>query len=201
MAALIRLATPRDGAGLAAIYRPAVTDAAISFEMDPPDAATMASRVASTTSRLPWIVCESGSNIVGYAYATPFRDRAAYQWSVEVSAYVHQDARRAGVARALYASLFSVLVLQGFRNAYAGITLPNDASVGLHQSMGFTPVGVFQGVGYKLGSWHDVAWFERPLAPRDAEPRPPAALPQLISTPALREALATGISLLRPPVA
>jgi L-amino acid N-acyltransferase YncA len=201
LTALIRIATPLEGPGLAAIYRPAVTNAAISFEMDPPDASTMASRVTNTTSRLPWIVCESGSNIVGYAYATPFRDRAAYQWSVEVSAYVHQDARRAGVARALYASLFSVLVLQGFRNAYAGITLPNDASVGLHQSVGFTRVGVYQGVGYKLGSWHDVAWFERPLAARDAEPQSPAALPQLISMPALREALATGISLLRPPVA
>lgn len=197
----IRLATAADGAALAAIYRPAVTETAISFELEPPDAAVMATRVAATLSRLPWIVCETPAGIAGYAYASPHRDRAAYQWSVEVSAYVRQDVRRAGAARALYASLFAILVVQGYRNAYAGITLPNDASVGLHRAVGFTSVGVYRGIGYKMGAWHDVGWFERPLAPRTADPPPPKLLPELTGAPELDEALSTGLSLLRAPLA
>jgi L-amino acid N-acyltransferase YncA len=197
LATVIRLATPLDGAALAAIYRPAVTDAAISFEIEPPDAPAMAKRVTSTTAQLPWIVYESDAGIAGYAYAGAFRNRAAYQWSVEVSAYVRLEARRAGVARALYTSLFEILVLQGYRNAYAGITLPNDASVGLHRSVGFTPIGVYQGVGFKMGSWQDVGWFERPLAPRGAQPQPPTPLPELLGNPAFREALDAGIAQLR----
>lgn len=201
MAAVIRMASALDGPALAAIYRPAVTDTAISFEVEPPDYSMMAARVARTTSRLPWIVCDTGSDVVGYAYASPHRDRPAYQWSVEVSAYVRADARRAGVARALYASLFSILALQGFRNAYAGVTLPNEASEGLHQSVGFRPIGVFRGVGWKRGAWHDVGWYERALVPRDRDPEPPVALPQIVRTPGCREALVAGLTLLRPPVA
>lgn len=197
---VIRLAEPRDGAALAAIYRPAIVDSAISFEFEPPDGATMTSRAAATLVHLPWLVCDIGADIVGYAYATRYRERPAYQWSVEVSAYVRQDMRRAGVARALYASLFAILVLQGFRNAYAGITLPNDASVGLHRAVGFTPIGVYRGAGHKLGAWHDVAWFERPLAPRDSDPEPPQPLPQILNEPAFADALAAGLMHLRPPI-
>ena len=108
-----------------------------------------------------------------------------------ISAYVRADARRAGIGHALYASLLAVLVRQGFRDAYAGVTLPNDASVALHRAAGFTPVGVYRGVGYKLGAWHDVAWFERALAPRVAEPPEPVPLPAL-DPDAVREALAAG---------
>jgi L-amino acid N-acyltransferase YncA len=114
-----------------------------------------------------------------------------------LSAYVRGDARRAGVARALYTSLFAVLAAQGFRNAYAGIALPNDASVGLHTAVGFTPVGVYRGVGYKLGAWHDVAWLERPVAPRDAEPSTPLSLSEIAGSAALRTALLAGVPLLR----
>ncbi|HKP77299.1 MAG TPA: arsinothricin resistance N-acetyltransferase ArsN1 family B [Longimicrobiaceae bacterium] len=173
----IRLATPDDGSALAAIYRPAVTDAATSFEVEAPDGEEMGRRVAQMLERTPWLVCERDGTVLGYAYASPHRDRPAYQWSAEVSAYVHPDARRLGVGRALYASLFAALAVQGFRNAYAGITLPNPASVGLHTSVGFTPVGVYRGVGWKHGAWHDVAWFERPLAPRITDPPPPRPLP------------------------
>jgi L-amino acid N-acyltransferase YncA len=193
----IRLATDLDGPAIADIYRPAVTDAVISFEIEPPDGAAMAARVANTLVQLPWLVCEAGSGVVAYAYATAFRNRAAYQWSVEVSAYVREDSRRAGAARALYSSLFAVLVLQGYRNALAGITLPNEASVGLHRAVGFTMIGVYRGVGYKHGAWHDVGWYERPLAPRDAEPQPPIPLPQLLDTVEYRQALAAGLPLLR----
>lgn len=197
----IRLATALDGPAIAEIYRPAVTDAAISFEIEPPDGVQMSARVADTLMRLPWLVCEAGADVVAYAYASAFRNRAAYQWSVEVSAYVREDARRAGAARALYESLFAVLVLQEYRNALAGITLPNEASVGFHRSVGFTTIGVYRGVGYKHGAWHDVGWYERPLASRDADPRPPVPLTQLAGTAELRSALALGESHLRPPLA
>jgi L-amino acid N-acyltransferase YncA len=188
----IRLATPADGPALADIYRPAVVDFATSFELEPPDGAEMARRIARVMERTPWLVCERDGAVLGYAYAGAHRDRPAYQWSVEVSAYVHGDARRLGVGRALYASLFAALAVQGFRSAYAGVTLPNPASVGLHAAVGFTPVGVFRGVGYKHGAWHDVAWFELPLAPRDADPPPPRPVRDCRDDPAFLAALDTG---------
>jgi len=181
---LIRLARAEDGPALAAIYAPAVAGRATSFEAEPPDGGEMARRVERLLARTPWLVLAVDGAVAGYAYASPHRDRAAYQWSVEVSAYVAEAAHRRGVGRALYAALFGVLALQGFRNAYAGITLPNDASVGLHRALGFAPVGVYRGVGYKLGAWHDVAWFERALAPRDAAPSPPVPLADLCADPA-----------------
>ena len=157
----------------------------------------MARRVESLTKRTPWLVCEFQSNVVGYAYASPHRDRWAYQWSVEVSAYVGAAAQRSGVARALYTSLFAVLVMQGFRNAYAGITLPNAASVRLHEAVGFTPVGIYRGVGYKFGAWHDVLWLERALAPRVIDPTPPTPLFAARSNPTFGQALSAGLPLLR----
>ena len=199
--ARIRLATAADGAALAAIYAPAVRDRATSFELEPPDGDEMARRVERLTARTPWLVLERDARVLGYAYASPHRDRPAYQWSVEVSAYVHADAHRAGVGRALYTSLFAVLALQGFRNAYAGITLPNDASEGMHRALGFAPVGVFRGVGYQLGAWHDVVWLERAIAPHDAEPAPPVPLPELRDARALHAALDAGLSCLRPDAA
>jgi L-amino acid N-acyltransferase YncA len=182
MSLLLRLASPADGPALAEIYRPAVTDSATSFELDPPDGAEMARRAARILERTPWLVYDRDGLVLGYAYAGPHRERPAYQWSVEVSAYVHPTAHRLGVARALYTSLFAALAVQGFRNAYAGVTLPNEASLRLHTSMGFTPIGVFRGIGYKQGAWHDVAWFERALAPRDGEPLSPKA-PQAPKAP------------------
>jgi phosphinothricin acetyltransferase len=198
-AARIRLAAPADAGSLAALYAPAVRGRATSFELEPPDAAEMGQRVATVLARTPWLVCERAGRVVGYAYAGRHRDRAAYQWSVEVSAYVDTAAHRGGVGRALYESLFAVLALQGFRNAYAGITLPNPASQALHAAAGFTPVGVYRGVGYKAGAWHDVLWLERPLAERVPEPPAPTALPALLGTPVLEAALAAGISRLRTP--
>ena len=139
----------------------------------------MARRVERCLARTPWLVAEREGVVVGYAYAGAHRDRPAYQWSVETSAYVRDDAHRGGVGRALYAELFALLARQGFRNAYAGITLPNDASVGFHEACGFTRVGVYRGVGYKLGAWHDVLWLERALLPRVSDPQLPIPLPAL----------------------
>ncbi|HEX9483575.1 MAG TPA: GNAT family N-acetyltransferase [Gemmatimonadaceae bacterium] len=197
MSTLIRLATPTDGPALATIYSPAVTAGAISFELEAPDGDEMGRRVERLIVRTPWLVCVHDGTVVGYAYASPHRDRPAYQWSVEMSAYVSADVRRAGVGRALYASLFAVLALQGFQNAYAGITLPNAASVGFHLAAGFTLVGTYRDVGYKLGKWHDVMWLERALAPHSTTPTPPTPLQMVANSPALASALATGLPLLR----
>lgn len=193
----IRLATSADGAPLAKIYRPAVEESVASFELEAPDSAEMARRVERIIQRTPWLVFETDGRILGYAYASTHRERAGYRWSVEVSAYVAADAQRKGIGRALYASLFAVLVHQGFVNAYAGITLPNPSSLALHTAVGFTPVGVYSGIGYKHGAWHDVIWLERPLSGHDTHPRPPIALPELSGTPEFGKAIQTGMSLIQ----
>jgi L-amino acid N-acyltransferase YncA len=193
----IRLATAMDGADFAEIYRPAVVGSPISFEIEPPDGAEMSRRVTAALARFPWLAFEDDGVAMGYAYAGTHRARPAYQWSAEVSAYVHEHARRRGVARALYTSLFAMLRHLGYCNAYAGITLPNAASVGLHESLGFRAVGVFHDVGYKLGRWHDVGWWERPLGERVAHPDPPRVIGDLTGTAAFEAALADGRRLLR----
>ena len=193
----IRLATAMDGADFAEIYRPAVVGSPISFEIEPPDGAEMSRRVTAALARFPWLAFEDDGVAMGYAYAGTHRARPAYQWSAEVSAYVHEDARRRGVARALYTSLFAMLRQLGYCNAYAGITLPNAASVGLHESLGFRAVGVFHDVGYKLGRWHDVGWWERPLGERVAHPDPPRMIGDLLGTAAFDVALADGRHVLR----
>lgn len=195
MPAAIRLARPSDGPAVAAIYAPCVATP-ISFELEAPDGAEMSRRIERTLARTPWLVCVDAADLLGYAYATGHRERAAYAWSVEVSAYVHERARRRGVARALYASLCATLEAQGFRNAYAGIALPNEPSVALHEASGFGRVGVYRAVGYKLGAWHDVLWMERALAPRVVDPAPPIALPALAET-TREQTLAAGMPLLR----
>jgi L-amino acid N-acyltransferase YncA len=190
VAPLLRLAQIIDGATIADIYRPAVVGRATSFELEAPDAVEMSRRVGACLERMPWLVAQDEGQVVGYAYAGPHRSRAAYQWSVEVSAYVDETVHRRGVGRALYEALFRVLALQGYKNAYAGITLPNAASEGFHRRLGFTPVGVFRHVGYKHGKWHDVAWLERSLAPRDdAPPTPPIPLSVLAGSPLLGAAI------------
>lgn len=190
----IRLAVPSDAPAVAEIYRPAVVGSPISFEYEPPDAEEMGRRIATLAPRFPWLVSEVDGVVLGYAYASPHRDRHAYQWSVDVSAYVHASVRRSGIARALYTSLFAVLALQGFRNAYAGIALPNDASVGFHTSLGFSPVGVYRQVGYKLGAWHDVGWFARELALHVHEPPPPLPVLAIVGTADFNRALESGLS-------
>jgi L-amino acid N-acyltransferase YncA len=196
---MIRLATPADGARLAEIYAPAVVGSGISFELQPPDGAEMARRVGYVTSRTPWLLCEHRGVVAGYAYAGRFRERAAYDWSVEVSAYVDAEHHRAGVARALYTSLFAALAVQGFHNAYAGVALPNEASVALHLAMGFTAVGTYRRVGFKLGRWRDVAWFERTIVPHVDVPLPPRLLPDVRAEAAFIAALSAGEPLLRRP--
>jgi L-amino acid N-acyltransferase YncA len=162
----IRAATTEDAAACAAIYTPYVTDTTISFETEPPTQAEMAERIAAAERTHAWLVLEDledGGRVVGYAYAGPWRSRAAYRWTCETSIYLEIGRRRTGSGRALYEALLARLAERGFRTAVAGMTLPNEASIALHRAMGFEPVGTFRQVGRKHGQWHDVAWTQRAL--------------------------------------
>jgi phosphinothricin acetyltransferase len=163
---VIRQACEADAPALLAIYRPYVESSAVSFETVLPTAQEFAARIARAVAGWQWLVAEHEGRCVGYVYGSSHRERAAYRWSVDVSVYVHTDYHRQGVGRGLYLRLFEELALEGYCNAYAGITLPNDASIALHRGVGFEFVGTFKAVGRKFGRWHDVAWFHRPL--RDA---------------------------------
>jgi L-amino acid N-acyltransferase YncA len=170
----IRPADVTDATGIAAVYRPYVTDSVASFETVAPDAGEVARRMLAAP-RLPWFVaCRDGA-VVGYAYAGRHRARPAYRWSVDCSVYLDPAERGAGTARALYAQLLPELAALGYVTAFAGIALPNPASVGLHTALGFTPVGVYRAAGYKSGRWHDVGWWQRPLREPPAVPTEPVA--------------------------
>ncbi|PZR52317.1 GNAT family N-acetyltransferase [Xylanimonas oleitrophica] len=159
-----------DAAACAAVYFPYVTGTAATFEEVPPSGAQMAQRVEAYAASHAWLLAEADGMVLGYAYGSSYRPRPAYRWTAEVSVYLAVDApRRTGAGRALYAALLERLAQRGYRTAIAGITLPNDASVGLHQAFGFTEVGVERHVGWKLGAWHDLLRMQRTLAP-DTEP-------------------------------
>ncbi len=196
MSTIIRMASGQDAAQVAAIYAPVVRETAISFEVDPPDEAEMRRRIVHTLEQYPWLVCETDGEVLGYVYASQHRTRAAYQWSVDVTVYVHPAHRRKGLGRALYTSLLGVLPLQGYTNAYAGITLPNPGSVGLHEAMGFEPVGIYRQVGYKLGRWHDVGWWGLALRAHDLAPSAPLLVTAVQDLPEWRAAIARGLAVL-----
>jgi L-amino acid N-acyltransferase YncA len=197
MSPIIRIATPEDAPTVAEIYAPAVTDYVTSFEITAPSPHEMAARMAKVLPNYPWLVCESAGEVIGYAYASAHHERAAYRWSVDVSAYVSARIHRRGVGTALYVSLFEILALQKYRNAYAGITLPNPASEGMHGRHGFTLVGVYHHVGYKFGAWHDVAWFERAILPTLKDPPEPVSFSEVRDSAPVATALAKGQALLR----
>ncbi len=169
----VRDASERDAEACGAIYAPHVTDTAITFETETPLPAAMAVRIATALRTHAWVVLEDQGRVVGYAYGGPFNSRAAYRWSCEVSVYLERGQRRTGGGRALYGALFDRLAERGFRTAVAGMTLPNDASVGLHRAMGFEPVGTYPRIGWKHGTWHDVAWVQRTIATGQDPPAEP----------------------------
>jgi phosphinothricin acetyltransferase len=176
---VIRLARPGDAADMLVIYAPVVRDTVISFELQVPSGDEMRARIEKTLATHPWLVEERDNRVVGYAYASQHRARAAYQWSVDVSCYVHPDARGKGVGGGLYRALLAILRRQGFQSAFAGIALPNAASVRLHESVGFTPIGVYRESGFKLGAWHDTGWWQCRLGDAPANPEPPRPLASL----------------------
>ncbi|QSX00826.1 GNAT family N-acetyltransferase [Haloterrigena alkaliphila] len=177
--ARIRVATPDDAGAVRDIYAPFCESTAVTFEETPPTAAEMADRIESTLERYPWLVCERDGRVVGYAYASRLRKRRAYQWTVELSVYVADDARRSGVGRALYASLFAVLERQGVRDAYAVTTVPNPDTERFHERLDFERCVDFPTIGYTEGEWRDVAWWRRSIGEKTADPDPITPLPEL----------------------
>ncbi|MGE2814390.1 N-acetyltransferase family protein [Mycobacterium heidelbergense] len=171
----VRPATAADAAACVEIYRPYVLDTVITFETEVPTVEEMAARIVNARVMHEWLVLDVDGDVIGYAYAHQFNSRAAYQWSVETSVYVAQDRRRAGGGRMVYAELLRRLTERGFRHAFAGITQPNDASNALHQAFGFRPAGHYRRVGWKLGAWHDVSWWQLDLPNDGADPPRPIA--------------------------
>jgi phosphinothricin acetyltransferase len=190
----IRMAEPSDAGEVLRIYGPVVRDTCISFETEVPTRQEIERRIAATLEFAPWLLLTDAGRVAGYAYASRHRERAAYRWCVDVSVYVSEELRRSGAGRALYTSLLALLRLQGFCAAHAGITLPNAASVGLHESLGFRPIGVYPGVGFKHGRWHDVGWWQLPLRERNGEPPPLLGAQELRRAAGFEGALGAGLA-------
>lgn len=170
---LVRPATAADAAACAGIYRPYVLDTVITFETEVPTVEAMAVRIVGARGTHEWLVLEVDGRVAGYAYAGQLNSRAAYRWSVETSVYLAQDRLRRGGGRMLYTELLARLARRGFRRAFAGIAQPNEASNALHAAFGFEPAGLYKRVGWKLGAWHDVAWWQLDLVGPDDEVDPP----------------------------
>ena len=180
MSVLIRPADPeRDSAAVAEIYRPAVETSIASFEAAAPDAEEMASRMRKVQGRTPWLVAVDADVVVGYAYAALHKERHGYRWSVDISVYIGEGFQGRGIGRRLYDELLAILRRQGFVNVYAGIALPNPASVALHESIGMGRVAVYERIGFKFGAWRDVAWYGMRIAEPAGEPPEPTWLPEL----------------------
>ncbi|MCL2461258.1 MAG: GNAT family N-acetyltransferase [Defluviitaleaceae bacterium] len=185
----IRSATPADAGAILEIYAPFITGTCITFETEVPSIGEFAARIGSIAKSYPYLVSEMDGKIVGYAYASKHRERAAYRFSADVSVYVAPEYHRQGVGRALYTKLFDMLREQGIYTVFAGITLPNEKSAGLHKALGFIEVGVYHNVGYKLGKWLDVIWMGKALKEYDdpeiefiVEKEPSAAAIEQISS-------------------
>ncbi|HEV8285692.1 MAG TPA: GNAT family N-acetyltransferase [Chitinophagaceae bacterium] len=179
---MIRTATDSDAESILEIYAPYITNTSYTFETEVPTVKSFQERINNYLQTWPWLVCEIDGIIAGYAYGSKHRERVAYQWSVECSVYIHDHFQRAGVAKALYSALIEILKLQGFRNLYAVINLPNEKSVAFHENMGFEYFAVYKNVGYKLGKWKNVGWWQLQLNEYAMEPSPPIKFSQLSKT-------------------
>jgi L-amino acid N-acyltransferase YncA len=197
MAARIRLASEQDAESIRRIYAPYVLETPISFETVPPTETEMRDRLVAGSKAFPWLVCDNDSKVLGYAYASRHRDRLAYGWAVDVAIYVNPRHHRYGIGRGLYSSLLPMLAALGYFQAYAGIALPNESSVGLHEAMGFKRLAVYPNVGFKLGNWHDVGWWLLALREPVSEPAEPRRLTELAETSELPALLAAGEPFLR----
>ena len=182
----IRLITESDAGEVLEIYKPYVLNTIISFEYEVPALHEYVQRIRTNTAEYPWLVCLQNNKIIGYAYASKHRYRTAYQWSPESTVYLSPEFHRKGIARILYETLFSMLRLQGYFNVYAGVSLPNEKSVGFHRSLGFEDIGIFKKIGYKFGNWHDTHWFQLHLTEHIYDPPVPKKLNEVAASPAFQ---------------
>src|SRR3954465_12982744 len=169
----IRIANEADAEAIIGIYGPYCDATTVSFELAAPTVEQMRERIRRVLGSYPWIVAQIDGQVAGYVYASQHRERAAYRWAVDVAIYIAGNEHRRGIGRALYSALFSILREQGYFQAFAGITLPNPASVGLHERMGFRRCALFPGVGFKFGRWLDVGWWQLDLQPERPDPADP----------------------------
>jgi len=175
----IRVANAGDAASILRIYAPYIRDTSYTFELDVPSDESFRERINGYLQTYPWLICEIEGSVAGYAYGSKHRERVAYQWSVECSVYVHDDFQRCGVGRALYSALIELLRLQQFRNLYAVINLPNERSVAFHEKMGFEYFATYKNVGYKLGKWKNVGWWQLQLNEYSNDPEPPSKFSEM----------------------
>ena len=196
MSAVIRLASPSDAAAVHEIYSPIVRDTHISFEQTVPDVGQLAERIGRTLAQYPWLVCEIDGQLAGYAYGSVFRARAAYQWTVETTVYIHAGFQRRGVSRALYSSLLEILREQGYCNAVGVIALPNEGSIRTHEAMGFRRIGIFSNIGHKADAWCDTGWWQLELRPPPVSPMPPRSIGCLATEGQFEDLLLTGLPFL-----
>jgi phosphinothricin acetyltransferase len=193
----LRLAHPGDAAGILAIYAPHCESTCVSFEVVAPSVVQMRERMDGVIDQYPWLMTEIDEEVAGYVYASRHRERAAYRWGVDVAVYIATQHHGQGLGRALYTSLFAILRAQGYFKAYAGISLPNAASVGLHEAMGFRMVGKFPGNGFKLGRWVEVGWWQLDLQPEVMNPTEPLPFSSIRDGEAVAAALGAGQRLLQ----
>lgn len=196
MSAIIRLAKTSDAPDIHQVYAPIVSQTHISFELSVPSVAEIAARISKTLAQHPWLVCDIYGRLAGYAYASAFRARYAYQWTTETTVYVHPNFQRRGVSRALYHSLIAILRAQGYCNAVGVIALPNESSIRAHEAAGFRKIGVFENVGFKAGNWRHTGWWQLQLRPMPESPQPPRPLGELAQEAQFAELLQSGTALL-----
>jgi L-amino acid N-acyltransferase YncA len=194
----IRFARPEDAADIVAIYGPYCDGSVISFELAAPTVNQMRERIERITQQFPWLVCEIDGDVAGYVYACSHRERAAYRWAVDVAVYIAPKHHRRGIGHALYSVLFYMLREQGYVKAYAGVTLPNPGSVGLHEAVGFRPLATYRGVGFKFGKWLDVGWWELDLRPQSEKPHEPIPISSVTPSDSLTQAMLAAEKLVKP---
>lgn len=176
---ILRIIDDIDIAQVIEIYAPFILNTVVTFENKVPSVNEFKNRIDHYLEYFPWLVADDGGKIAGYAYASKYRDRIAYQWVVEISVYMHPDYKKKGIAKKLYEALLDILRLQGIYRIYAVIGLPNDESVKFHEKMGFSWFASYKNTGYKLGRWRDTGWWEFVLKQADEEPAPPVFFPEL----------------------
>jgi L-amino acid N-acyltransferase YncA len=198
MSIKIRFAEADDAAGILAVYGPYCDGTVISFENAAPTVEQMRERIERITKQHPWLVCEIDGEIAGYVYACPHRERAAYRWAVDVAVYIAPQHQRRGIGQALYSVLLQILRAQGYFKAYAGVTLPNPGSVGLHEAVGFQQLAVYPGVGFKFGKWLDVGWWQLDLRPQTEKPPEPIQFHAAVQLDSLAETIRAAEKRIKP---